>query len=151
MPVYSTGNWASRYMAQFAMENHSTLVWVLKPFRMLQEILDVDMGLGPHLDDCVIYPNFGRLYNFQGGSGSRVHSQGIIIGSAANQSKVSEESEVLIGNGKKKLYADASFNNKAFFSEVAEQLVDEGNLAIWNSQAGHVMHNIHEYEQLSET
>lgn len=48
--VFSTRNRAPSYLAEYGFNSCSSLVWVTAPFGDLLEILDLDMGLGPHWD-----------------------------------------------------------------------------------------------------
>lgn len=57
--VYATRNRAPAYLAEYGLHNCSSLVHVPVPFGDLHEILDLDMGFGPHLDAFDISPNFG--------------------------------------------------------------------------------------------
>lgn len=56
--VYATRNRAPTYITKYALNHCIGLVGVLTPFCDLHEILDLDMGLGPHLNVFVIVPKF---------------------------------------------------------------------------------------------
>ncbi|KAL1820757.1 hypothetical protein ACET3Z_015626 [Daucus carota] len=47
-------------MAQYGMENCSSLVEVPVPFEELQERLEMDMGFGPNAEFLEVQPNFGE-------------------------------------------------------------------------------------------
>lgn len=57
--VFATRNAAPAYVAEFGLNHCSSLVEIPEPFSRLQEILDMDIGLGPHLDAFEVQPNFG--------------------------------------------------------------------------------------------
>ncbi|KAL8105078.1 hypothetical protein AgCh_029027 [Apium graveolens] len=57
--VYPTGNRAPAYMDEYALCHCTGLVGVSTPFGALFEILDLDMGMGPHLEAFEIAPIFG--------------------------------------------------------------------------------------------
>lgn len=57
--VFATRNRSVSYMAYFAMLNCSYLVMVNNPFGNLQELLDLDIGLGPHLSAFEILLDLG--------------------------------------------------------------------------------------------
>lgn len=57
--VFATRNRAPAYMAEYALNNCTSLVGVSTPFGNLPEILHLDIGLGPNLNAFEILPNFG--------------------------------------------------------------------------------------------
>lgn len=63
--IFSTRNWAPFFLAEYGIRNCLSLVEVPSPFGQLEEILDLNNGLGPRLDIFNVQPNFGLGYFVQ--------------------------------------------------------------------------------------